>query len=172
MSLASYGEAYEAAEKAEQLKRRAEQLPSNREIRRWHHLQGELALLRGDTAAAIAELELAESMLRPGSRLSHVPIWDSLAQAYEAADNQAGEERTLLKIIDAGILRVEFPFIWVRSHYRLALLFESRGDRADRACELYQTFAELWAEGDLDLDKVEQARRKARSDACLLRVPG
>ncbi len=167
VSLASYGDARGAAERAEQLERRAEQLPSDREMRRWHHLQGELALLRGDTAAAIAELELAESMLRPGSLLSHVSIWDSLARANEAAGDQAGEERTLLKIIDGGILRVEFPFIWVRSHYRMALLLESRGDRADRACELYRTFAELWADGDLDLDKVELARLKVRGDACL-----
>jgi len=48
----------------------------------------------------------------------------------------------------------------VRSHYLLAQIHERRGD-TDTARELYRRFYALWRDGDIDRDRVEEAKRKS-----------
>ncbi len=55
----------EAASTAEELRSKTELLPGHKEERRYRHLLGELALIRGDVSLAVQELEKAESMLPP-----------------------------------------------------------------------------------------------------------
>ena len=54
---------------ADELRRRAEELPSQREVRRHHLLLGELALEQGEHEEAIRQLEMARSLLSPGRGL-------------------------------------------------------------------------------------------------------
>jgi tetratricopeptide (TPR) repeat protein len=159
------GDATAAEEKADALKVRADQLPSDRVKRRWHRLQGELALERGKTGLAISELGKAQEMLPPGPKgvgayQPHVPIWYSLANAYLVAGDDGEAEEWFSRIVNAGFLRRTEPIRWARSHHLLAQIHERRGDTA-KARQLYRRFYELWRDGDIDRDWVEEARRKS-----------
>ena len=85
----------EAHKTAETLKLRTKSLPTEKEMRRYYHLIGELALASGETAAAIESLAKAESMLPargfPGAwnTAQHVLLWFSLASAHLAAGDEA-----------------------------------------------------------------------------------
>jgi tetratricopeptide (TPR) repeat protein len=164
LALMGLGDRAGAFEKAGVLKERAEQLPSDREKRRWHLLQGELALEEEDIDLAVSELEEARSFLPPGSTSyvsdPHVPIWRSLANAYIAAGEDAKAEILLEYILDAGSTRLSREVVWVRSHYLLAQTCERRGD-TEKARELYRRFYELWRDGEIDRDRVEEAKRKS-----------
>jgi hypothetical protein len=47
----------------------------------------------------------------------------------------------------------------VRSHYFLGKIHEKRGEM-EKAREYYRRFVELWNEGDLDRERIEEARSK------------
>jgi serine/threonine protein kinase/Tfp pilus assembly protein PilF len=164
LALMRLGDAAGAHEKADVLKERAERLPSDREIRRWHLLQGELALEEGDIDRAVFALEEARSLLPPGSKGalsgSRVSVLRALATAYIAAGEDAKAEDVLDEILNAGSERLMLPKIWVRSHYLLAQIHERRGD-TEKARELYRRFHELWRDGDIDRERVEEAKRKS-----------
>jgi serine/threonine protein kinase/tetratricopeptide (TPR) repeat protein len=65
LAQAKLGNQSEAQKMAEELRLAAEELPTDKEIRRYHHLLGELALSRGEASLAIHELERAQSLLPP-----------------------------------------------------------------------------------------------------------
>jgi tetratricopeptide (TPR) repeat protein len=163
LALMRLGDTAGAFEKAEMLKERAEQLPSDREMRRWHQLRGELALEGGDVDRAVSALEEARSLLPLGSMGalsgSRVSILRALAAADLAAGEDAKAEGLLDEILNAGSERIMLPEAWVRSHYLLAQIHERRGD-IDGARELYCRFYELWRDGDIDRERVEEAQRK------------
>ncbi len=164
LALMRLGDTAGAYEKADMLKERAEQLPSNREKRRWHRLRGELALEEGDVGLAVSELEEARSLLPPGSTAylagPHVSTWRSLANAYIAAGEDPKAEILLNRILNAGAMRLNREYIWVRSHFLLAQIYERRGD-TEKARDLYRQFYELWSDGEIDRDRVEEAKRKS-----------
>jgi tetratricopeptide (TPR) repeat protein len=87
-----------------------------------------------------------------------VPVWFSLASAYLAVGDEAHAEECFEKIRSARIERMMWAIPYVRSFYHLAKIHEKRGDTAG-AKEHYRQFFELWKDGDLDRDKVEEARR-------------
>lgn len=109
------GRVAEAERSAQELRNRAEKLPAGVELRRYHHLAGEMALAAGRPAAAVAELETARAMLTPRGlrRLDylpdHVPIWYSLAAAYLAAGDVERAEEHWRKILDSTLERVFLP---------------------------------------------------------------
>jgi tetratricopeptide (TPR) repeat protein len=164
LALMRLGDAAGTHAKADALRERAEQLPSDREKRRWHRLRGELALEEGDIDLAVFELEEARSLLPPGPTWSfggpHVPAWRSLADAYIAGGEDAKAEILLNRILNAGAMRLNREHIWVRSHYLLAQIHERRGN-TEMARELYRRFYELWRDGDIDRGRVEEAKRKS-----------
>jgi len=166
LALMRLGDSAGAHAKADALRERAEQLPSDREKRRWRLLQGELALEEGDVDLAVSELEKARSLLPAGPTSliglggPHVPTWRSLANAYIAAGEDSKAEILLNSILNAGAMRLNFEFVWVRSHYLLAQIHERRGDTGT-ARELYRQFYELWRDGDIDRERVEEAKRKS-----------
>ncbi len=130
-----------------------------------HRLAGELALARGDTREAIRRLEQAVSLLSQRGSLPpppppHVPIWYSLASAYLAAgqDDQAAE--WFLRIVESGVERNLRPVEFVRSFYFLGKIHENRGDM-EKAREYYRRFFEYWKDGDIDRERVEEAKRKS-----------
>jgi tetratricopeptide (TPR) repeat protein len=158
------GRTSEADRFAEELRKYAEALPTEKENRRYHHLRGELLLSRGDAPGALVELEKAAATLPaegsggPTNVPQHVPVWFSLASAYLAVGDEAHAEECFEKIRSARIERMMWAIPYVRSFYHLAKIHEKRGDTAG-AKEHYRQFFELWKDGDLDRDKVEEARR-------------
>jgi tetratricopeptide (TPR) repeat protein len=164
LALMRLGDRAGARAKAEALKERAEKLPSNREMRRWHQLRGELALQESNFDLAVSELEKAKALLPPGPTSvfggPHVPIWGSLANAYIAAGEDSKAEDVLSQVLNARTMRLSHEVLWVRSHYLLAQICERQGDM-DRARELYRQFYDLWRDGEIDRERVEEARSKS-----------
>jgi len=164
LAQARLGRSDEAEKTAEELKRRTESLPTEREKRRYHQLAGELALARGDAARTVKELKQAESMLPargfPGLReTQHVPIWFSLASAYLAAGDEVKASEWFQRVAESTAEHVPWPIPYVRSFYFLGKIHEKRGER-EKAREYYQRFLSFWRDGDMDRERVEEAKRK------------
>jgi tetratricopeptide (TPR) repeat protein len=158
------GRRSEADRFAESLRKSAEALRTEKEKRRYHHLRGELLLSRGEARAAIGELEKAAATLPargiggPTNLPQHVPVWFSLASAYLAAGEDARAEEWFERILSSTQERNFWPIPYVRSFYHLAKIHQKRGDPAG-AKERFRQFFELWKDGDLDRDRIEEARR-------------
>ncbi len=155
----------EAASTAEELRSKTELLPGNKEERRYRHLLGELALIRGDVSLAVQELEKAEAMLPPRgfgwipSIPKHVSLWFSLARAHLQAGDEEEAATWFRRITESSVEHVRFPIPYVRSFYFLGKIHENRGEM-EQAREYYRRFYEYWKDGDLDREKVEEAKRK------------
>ena len=152
---------------AEELRRRTESLPTERETRRYYHLKGELALLRGDFQGALSKLEQAQSMLpargcarnyRPMIP-QHVPVWYALATASLATGDQERAFRWFERIAESTTERLDWPIPYVRSFYFLGKIHEGRGEK-EKARKYFQRFVDYWRDGDIDREKVEEALSK------------
>jgi serine/threonine protein kinase/tetratricopeptide (TPR) repeat protein len=170
VSLAKQGSFEKAEQKAEELLRRTESIPTEKEKRRRLHLIGEINLARHQPATAIEKLEQALTMLPPRGRSgyihasrigppAHAPIWYSLASAYLDASDEESASKWYRRIIDCGVERVEWPILYIRSFYFLGKIHESRGD-TDEARECYRRFYEYWKDGDIDRERVKEAKSK------------
>jgi tetratricopeptide (TPR) repeat protein len=125
-------------------------------------VDGVVRLAEGKTAAAIEPLSKAESTLRPagiiGTPTEHAEVWFTLAEAQLAAGNTAAATSLFQRIVDSRIERVYQPIHYVRSFYFLGRIADQSGDRA-KAREHYARFVGHWKDGDLDRDRVAEARR-------------
>jgi tetratricopeptide (TPR) repeat protein len=143
----------------------AETLPFDiEEERRLHQLDAEIALARGDAKQAAVELEQAESMLpaRGSYGSQHVPIWYSLASAHLAAGSEADAAEWYRKVADSTTEHMNWPIHYVRSFYFLGKIHENRGEM-DKARDYYQRFLDFWQDGDMDRERVEEARQKIKT---------
>ena len=146
----------------DRVKQQAGLLPSERRQRWVHWTAGEIALARNDATTAIAELERAQAMLLPHGSVErpwHIPIWFSLASAYRAAGKDADAARWYQRVADSGYEHLYAPIQYVRSFYFLGALAEKQGN-ADKARQNYQRFYDYWKDGDIDRDRVAEAKRK------------
>ena len=168
MARAALGQWDAAGETAEKLRLKAESLPTEKEKRRYHHLAGELALARGGAGEAVRELERAASMLphRGVGGFStwvilpqHVPIGYSMASAYLASGDEDRAFEWFQRVVESGTERLYWPIPVVRSFYFLGKIHEHRGE-TEKSTEYYRRFVEHWKDGDLDRERVEEARSK------------
>jgi eukaryotic-like serine/threonine-protein kinase len=153
----------EAGRLSAELKSFADSLPGRSFEREWHRLQGELALVKGDAELARTELASAVSMLPARAAIRppppHVPIWYAYATALIATGRDEEAVRTFQRILDATTERVPWPLHFVRSLYFLGKIYEKQGDMV-RAREYYRRFVDLWKDGDIDRERVAEARSK------------
>jgi tetratricopeptide (TPR) repeat protein len=160
---ARLGHADEAARVLQTLTTKANALPSEREKRRVLLVEGTLALNRRDVDGARRSLTAAEQRLSPsfagGPIAPHVPIWFALGEAHLAADHDAEASTRFQKIVEHGALRTGSPVEFVRSLYYLGQINERKGDRA-KASESYRRFVQYWGDGDIDRERVADARKK------------
>ncbi len=139
-------------------------------LRLHHHLAGELALLQGNIPLAIDELHQAISFLPErgipsqlgGVFPRHVPIWFSLAKANLAAGDDEEATEWLQRITESTTERLWWPIPYVRSFYFLGKIHENR-DEMEKAREYYRRFYEYWKDGDMDRERVDEARKKLAS---------
>ncbi|HSF17695.1 MAG TPA: protein kinase [Vicinamibacteria bacterium] len=125
-------------------------------------LQGELAMARGSYGRAITHLNEAESLLPPrGADGMHALIWYSLATAHLRAGNFSEAIGWYERILESTQERMYEPIRYVRSFYFLAGLLEQEGD-SDEARAYYERFLEHWEHGDIDRERVREARAKVR----------
>ncbi|MDQ3421553.1 MAG: tetratricopeptide repeat protein [Acidobacteriota bacterium] len=160
---AGTGRQADAAQTLTLLESRARMLPSQREIRRVHWARGEIALLQGETALAVAELTRASGMLPAhglpgGPPILHGHLWHAAALAHLKAGRDS-EAAQFLERLQAGEERVQAMDAWSRSFYLLGQIYERRGDAA-RARDQYGRFLNLWRDGDLERGWVAEAQKE------------
>ena len=122
-----------------------------------------MALDRGDAAAAVRELTLAEGALPRAPvwpvNFPQISVWFGLGSAHLAAKNDAEAAARFQRVVDSGLARIAFPIEYVRSLYFLGQIAERRGDRA-KAGDFYRRFVGYWGEGDMDRERVAEAKSK------------
>ena len=123
------------------------------------HLEGEIALARGDHAAARAALQKA-AQLSPleGIQMDSGPIEIRYALARTALEDGESDlaRKALRAVVDAGPARVRTPVPYVRSLALLAALEEKAGRTAD-ARKLYERYLGYWKDGQIDRAEVARA---------------
>jgi tetratricopeptide (TPR) repeat protein len=146
----------------QELSKRAEVALGPRLKRMSQELEGALALDRHAAAGAVTALTAAEALLPPRSNWGPPPpqpeLWFSLGSAYLAAGNDAEAEKRFLRLT-SSVPRAMYPIEFVRSLFLLGQIAERRGDTA-KAHEYYQQFLTYWSDGDIDRDRVAEARKK------------
>jgi len=148
----------EAARAVDALTRMANALPSDAPKRLLHIVAGRMALDRRDTIRAIAELTEAERMLLPRAG-PFVTVSASLGEAYLAAGKFDEAGTRFQNVAGSGDRRTFSPVDYVRSLYFLGQINERKGDRA-KAADYYKRFVQYWGDGDMDRERVADARKK------------
>jgi tetratricopeptide (TPR) repeat protein len=153
------GHEHEAAKAREMAAQRRAQLPSDNVRELTAHLEAAgLAQERRETTAAIRELTLANDLTRP--RNSSADILFELGSAYLETHDDAQASACFERIVNSGAQRASDPISFVRSLYFLGQISERKGDRA-KAAEYYRRFVQYWGDGDMDRDRVADAKKKA-----------
>jgi eukaryotic-like serine/threonine-protein kinase len=121
-----------------------------------HIARGMIALYTLDTATALAEFQAGD---QGACRICALP---GLAQAYELAGQPDSALAAWTRYLTSPYLfRIFQDAMWLpRAYFRLAELYERRGDRAT-AVEYYGRFAALWKDADPLLQpRVSQAKER------------
>jgi tetratricopeptide (TPR) repeat protein len=125
-----------------------------------HHLAAELepgtAL---ENLSAAAERVSGEELASPAPALL-------LLYALGSQLSERGDPDEALRLFERiAALReaaLYWPIPWVRTFHHLAVLHAARGER-EGAVAAARRFLDLWGEGDLDRDRVEEARQLVKS---------
>ncbi len=152
------GQKAEMAKSVAELTVRRKQLPSERLQRLAQHAtDAVLARDQRDLATAIRELKAAETLVRPGD--SNSEFYFELGSAYVETGRDADAAPYFERIINSGTLRANDPIPFVRSLYFLGQINERKGDRV-KATEYYRRFIQYWGDGDMDRERIADARKK------------
>jgi tetratricopeptide (TPR) repeat protein len=147
-ALARLGRWAQAEAVRDRLERDLTGLPGPTGRRLLLHLDGELAILRGDAMSAVASLSKAVELLPArGFCGDHLPLWYALGRAHLAARADDLARPWLEGITTASYERLCWPIPYVRSHFLLGRIHASSG-RPDQAADAYRRFLDLWGEAD------------------------
>jgi tetratricopeptide (TPR) repeat protein len=150
----------DAEKRIEDYRAQVENAPSEKGMRRYHYLAAQLARARDNLVKAVEDLNKAASMLPPRSwGDEHAEIWFSLAEAYQEAGDQERAREWLVRLTESRSERFSAPIPYVRSLYLLGRIHEERGE-IERAREYYKRFLGYWEDGDLDRERIADARAK------------
>jgi tetratricopeptide (TPR) repeat protein len=126
------------------------------------HLEGQIALARGDHEAAGRALEKAAA-LTPVDGLkmdgAAVEIRYALARTALEVGEVEKARKALVEVVEAGPARVMTPVPYVRSLALLASLEEKAGRTAD-ARKLYERYLGYWKDGQIDRAEVARAGQR------------
>jgi eukaryotic-like serine/threonine-protein kinase len=152
------GHRSEAAKLDDELTRRMGLVPSEvvRNSARHSHA-GLQAIERHETAVAIEELKQAEALVRPGQL--NAPLRFALASAYLDSGNDSEAAARFERIVNGGTQRANNPVQFVRSLYFLGQISDRKGDKG-KAREYYARFVKYWGEGEMDREKVAEAKKR------------
>ena len=82
-----------------------------------------------------------------------------LGSAYLDSGNDSEAARRFEKIVTSGTQRANEPLQYVRSLYFLGQISDRKGDRA-KAADYFKQFVKYWGDGDIDRERVAEARKK------------
>ncbi len=155
------GRAVAARTAAQQHQRLSAQVPHPWARRLEHMVAAEIALSQDDIDGALDRLQQAHELLPPGPTF---PPFDefvlytfALAEAQYAAGNKVEAVELFRAVTESGTQRINQPLGFVRSFYWLGKIAEEDGDGATARAN-YERFLEYWGDGELDRDKVAEAR--------------
>ncbi len=77
----------------------------------------------------------------------------------DAAIGSAEAAGRFEKIVNGGAARLYYPVEFVRGFYSLGQIADRQGVRA-KAGASYRRFLQYWADGDIDRDRVADARQR------------
>ncbi len=145
------------------LRERWRRRPNKVEERQLAHLQGLLALARGEAEAAVSGLQRAQALL-PTRGVEfhwhiypqHVPIWFALGRAELAAGRAVQAVPWFERVAESGSEHLEQPVPYVRAFYFLGRIHTQRGELS-AAGHRFERFLAYWQEGDLDRQRVAEA---------------
>jgi len=122
-------------------------------------LRGQVALVAGEPRQAITFLEPAAALLEAPLRCctNHAAVWSALGRAHLGLDHTGEAERWFRKVTELGDARVAAPVEFIRSFYFLGKVQAAGGNEAG-ARESYERFLSYWEDGDIDRDRVAEAR--------------
>jgi tetratricopeptide (TPR) repeat protein len=126
------------------------------------HLEGQIALARGDHAAAGRALEKAAALTPvDGIKMDGeaVEIRYELARTALETGEVEKARKAFVEVVKAGPARVMTPVPYVRSLALLASLEEKAGRTAD-ARKLYERYVGYWKDGQIDRAEVARAGRR------------
>ena len=89
----------------------------------------------------------------------HVPLWFSLASAHLLNGDHDQAAAWFERVSQCTTEHINWPIQYVRSFYFLGKIHEERGE-TEQARAYYQRFVDFWGEGELDRDRVAEARTK------------
>jgi tetratricopeptide (TPR) repeat protein len=155
---ARLGHKSETAKLEDDLTRRRNLVPSDVIKQSVQHSHaGRMALDRHETALAIQELEQAEALLRAGQLSAGLRF--ELGSAYLNSGNDTEAAARFDRIVKSGAQRANNPVEFVRSLYFLGQISERKGER-DKARDYYRRFVQYWGDGEMDRDRVADAKKK------------
>jgi tetratricopeptide (TPR) repeat protein len=158
----------EANQAAEQIRGLIDAIPSGRWRRSYNHLTGVFSLIRDDAPGAIERLTAAAALLpaRAAPHLldsnEHATLWFDLASAHRAGGDNEEAANWFGRVANSTTEHINWPIQYVRSFYFLGKIHEERGEM-EQARGYFQRFADFWGDGDLDRERVEEARGKLAS---------
>ena len=125
-------------------------------------LEGALALRAGDVDVGIDALSRAAASL-PVHAFggAHGELWFALGRAYFDRGRHAEGREWFTRVVEHRAESAFNPLPYVRSLYFLGRIHEADGEM-DEALEHYRRFHTLWADGEMDLDRVEEVAEKLR----------
>jgi serine/threonine protein kinase/Tfp pilus assembly protein PilF len=156
----------EARKTADELKRRVDASIYKKDIRRYEHLLGMIALGEGRSQEAVSHFERAVSELAFPSSLypedHHILdafYLEPLAEANYLSGDLGKARQTYEKIIGLTVGRYLYGDRYARSFHRLGVIAEKQ-DRKDDAAGYFRKFLTLWKDADPGLPEVGDARKR------------
>jgi len=156
----------EARKTADELKHRVDVSIYKKDIRRYEHLLGVIALGEGRYQEAASRFERGASELAfPGSlypedhHILDALFLEPLAEAAFLSGDLDKARQTYEKITGLTVGRYLYGDRYARSFFRLGIIAEKQG-RKDEAAGHFRNFLDLWKDADPDLPEVEDARQR------------
>lgn len=130
-------------------------------------VEAELAVMQDDLTAARASLETALRLLPDGQQAPPFtdapPLIFLLGEVNFRDEQPAAAAEQFRRMTESGSQRIYYPHQYVRSFYYLGKIAEQDGDDA-AARRNYQRFLDYWGEGELDRERVAEARAFLRGE--------
>ena len=162
-ALQALGRGDEATDRVDRLRAMVDGSSTVVDRRLVHHLLGQLALARGETASAIRHLGNARDLLPPRGVPWHwhrtpdsLHIWFALAAAHEGAGDLGRAAELYRRVTNSTVEHVDVPILYVRGIQRLADI-ELRRRNTDEAQALMRRYLGFWRGGELDRENVAAA---------------
>ena len=118
----------------------------------FHCLKGEIERARGQYEEALSSFGMV-------ANLKESKVDDRIALTYLESGNTDKAIEKYKEFIEKDTLGYEAQEAWILAHYRLGMLCEEKGERAE-AAKYYERFLEIWKDADPDIPEVGDARRR------------